>query len=197
MKINALITLAAALISSIGALLAKLAEHDFLLVIALGVLLAQWHAQRRRQDRQKVQAAQLANMHKLSEEAQLLGCSPIAVRHPELQCELRIFERAVLRSLADIYHGRQHAIPVAVIERFVTTKAPALLEALKIYDDKLTLQSVCQQFRLMSQRLLPQALAPASFPSAETLFAIPSNSSPESANTAPASRVRSRTVVAG
>jgi hypothetical protein len=194
-KINALITLAAALVSSIGALLAKLAQHDILLVIALGVLFAQWHAQRRRQDRQKAQVAVLGTMHKLSEEAQLLGCSQIAVSHPELQCELRIFERAVLRSLADIYHGRQHATPLSVIERFVTTKAPALLEALKIYDDKLTLQSVCQQFRLMSQRMLPQA--PASLPSAAALFAMSGNRSPEPANTASSSRVRARPVVAG
>jgi hypothetical protein len=194
-KINALITLAAALVSSIGALLAKLAQHDFLLVIALGVLLAQWHAQRRRQDRQKVQAKELATLHNLSEEAQLLGCSQIAVSHPELQCELRIFERAVLRSLADLYHGRRHATPLPVIERFVTTRAPALLEALRIYDDKLTLQSVCQQFRLMSQRLLPQA--PASFPPAETLFATSSHPSPEPANTAPLSRARIGSVAAG
>jgi len=194
-KINALITLAAALISSIGALLAKLAQYDFLLVIALGVLLAQWHVQRRRQDRQKVQVAVLATMHRLSEEAQLLGCSQIAVSHPELQCELRIFERAVLRSLADIHHGRRHAPPLSVIERFVTTKAPALLEALKIYDDKLTLQSVCQQFRLMSQRLLPQA--PATFPPTETLFAMSGNPSPEPANTSPSSRARGRSAVAG
>lgn len=195
MKINALITLAAALISSIGALLAKLAQYDFLLVIALGVLLAQWHAQRRRQDRQKAQVAVLATMHKLSEEAQLLGCSQIAVSHPELQCELRIFERAVLRSLADIYHGRQRATPLSVIERFVTTTAPALLEALRIYDDKLTLQSVCQQFRLMSQRLLPQA--PATFPPRETLFAMSGNHSGEPANRAPSSRARTGSAVAG
>jgi hypothetical protein len=194
-KINALITLAAALISSIGALVAKLAQHDFLLVIALGVLLAQWHAQRRRQDRRKAQVAVLGTMHKLSEEAQLLGCSQIAVSHPELQCELRIFERAVLRSLADIYHGRQHATLLSVIERFVTTKAPALLEALRIYDDKLTLQSVCQQFRLMSQRLLPQA--PATFPPTENLFATSGNPSPEPANPAPSSRARARSAVAG
>lgn len=195
MKINALITLAAALVSSIGALLAKLAQYDFLLVIALAVLLAQWHAQRRRQDRQKAQVAVLATMHKLSEEAQLVGCSQIAVSHPELQCELRIFERAVLRSLADIYHGRQHTTPLAVIERFVTTKAPALLEALRVYDDKLTLQSVCQQFRLMSQRLLPQA--PASFPRAQALFSMSGNPSTEPAKPAPSTRGRTRTVVAG
>ena len=115
MKINALITLAAAIVSSIGALLAKLAQYDFLLVIALAVLLAQWHAQRRRQDRKAARVAVLGEMHKLSEEAQLLGCSEIAVRHPELQCELRIFERAVLRSLADLYHGRQHATPLLVM----------------------------------------------------------------------------------
>jgi hypothetical protein len=194
-KINALITLAAALISSIGALFAKLAQHDFLLVIALAVLLAQWHAQRRRQDRQKAQVAVLATMHKLSEEAQLLGCSQIAASHPELQCELRIFERAVLRSLADIYHGRQRATPLSVIERFVTTTAPALLEALRIYDDKLTLQSVCQQFRLMSQRMLPQA--PATFPPTETVFARSGNPSREPANPAPSSRARTRSAVAG
>ena len=195
MKINALITLAAAIVSSIGALLAKLAQYDFLLVIALAVLLAQWHAQRRRQDRKKAQVAVLGEMHKLSEEAQLLGCSQIAVRHPELQCELRIFERAVLRSLADIYHGRQHATPLSVIQRFVTTKAPALLEAVTIYDDKLTLQSVCQQFRLMSQRLLPQA--PATLPRADTLFAVSANASPEPVTAAHSSRARARSVTAG
>ncbi len=196
MKINALITLIAAAVSSIGALMAKLAQHDALLVVALFVLLAQWHAQRRRQERKAVQGALLATMHRLSEEVTLVGCNEIAVRHPELQCELRIFERAVIRSLADLHHARPHATPLSVIERFVIAKAPALLDALKTYDDKLTLQSVCQQFRLMSQRLLPQA--PASIPSAETLFAPSSaDQSSERSKPAPPSRVQPGPVAVG
>jgi len=177
-KINALITLIAAVISSVAALVARLAQHDALLVVALFVLLAQWHAQRRRQERRSSQQAVLATMRKLSEEVTLLGCNQIAVRHPELQCELRIFERAVIRSLADIHHGRAHTTPLSVIERFVTDKAPALLEALNTYEDKLTLQSVCRQFRHMSERLLPQA--PASIPSAQTLLAVQGNQSSSS-----------------
>jgi hypothetical protein len=134
-------------------------------------------------------------MRKLSEEVTLLGCSQIAVRHPELQCELRIFERSVIRSLADIHHGRLHTTSLSVIQRLVTAKAPALLEALNTYDDKLTLQSVCRQFRHMSERLLPQA--PASVPSAETLFAIAANQSPQQLNPAPSSRARTRPVAVG
>ena len=173
MKINALITLIAAAISSAGALIARLAQHDALLVVALFVLFAQWHAPRRRQERKQTQDAVLAVMRDLSEEVTLLGCSQIAVRHPELQCELRIFERAVIRSLADLHHGRAHTTPLSVIQRFVTEKAPALLQALNTYDDRLTLEGVCRQFRHMSQKLLPDA--PTSMPRAETLFAVSSN----------------------
>jgi hypothetical protein len=156
MKIHALTTAVASLVSLVGSLMANLAAHDSLLLIALTALFVQWHAQRRRQIRTSEQRALLATMRSLSEEAALLSCSQVATRHPELRCELHIFERAVVRCLADLHHGRTGAPALSVIQRCVTVIAPPLLAAVQTYDDKLTLQSVCRQFRQMSHRLLPK-----------------------------------------
>jgi len=156
MKIHALVTAVASLVSLIGSLIANLAAHDSLLVIALSALFVQWHAQRRRQRRISEQQAALATMRSLSEEVTLLSCSELANRHPELRCELHIFERTVVRCLADAHHGRPGAPSLSTIERCVKGIAPPLLEAMQTYDDKVTLQSVCRQFRHMSERLLPK-----------------------------------------
>ena len=48
MKIHALTTAVAALVSLVGSLMANLAARDLVLVIALATLFVQWHAQRRR-----------------------------------------------------------------------------------------------------------------------------------------------------
>jgi hypothetical protein len=186
-KINALLTVASTALSSLGAVMTNPVQRNGLLLLAVVVLFAQWHAHRRSQQRKKAHDALLATMHKLSEEAALLGCSEIAARHPELRCELRIFERAVMRSLADIHHGRLHAIPLSVIQRLVTVNAPALLETVKEYDDRFTVQNVCQQFRRMSQRLLPQA--PVVRP-ADTTFVIPDTQSSGQPTSAPSTRVQ-------
>jgi hypothetical protein len=157
MKINALITAVISLVSLGGSMMAKLAAHDSLLLIALAVLFVQWHAQRQRQTRRKARDAVLTTMRNVSEDAALLSCSELATRHPELRCELRIFERAVVRSLADIHHGRHGAPALAVVERCVSVLAPALLKAVQDYEnDRITLQSVCRQFRQMSHMLLPK-----------------------------------------
>ena len=156
MKIHALTTAVAAIVSLVGSLLANLAAHDSLLLVALGALFAQWHAQRRRQVRTKEQRARLVAMRSLSEEAAILSCSQIATCHPELRCELHIFERTVVRCLADLHHGRSGGAALSVIQRCVRVTAPSLLATVQTYDDKLTLQSVCRQFRQMSQRLLPR-----------------------------------------
>jgi len=136
--------------------MANLAAHDSLLLIALTALFVQWHAQRRRQMRTKEQHALLATMRSLGEEAALLSCNQVATGHPELRCELRIFERTVVRCLADLHHGRTGVPGLSVIQRCVTVIAPSLLAAVQTYDDKLTLQSVCRQFRQMSERLFPK-----------------------------------------
>ena len=156
MRIHALSTAAAPVASLVGSLMANRVAHDSLLVLALVVLLVQWYLQRRRQKRAQVQGALLATLRNLSEEASLLSCSEVASRHPELRCEVHIFERAVVRSLADLHHGRSGTPALSMIERFVTVTAPQLLKAIQIYDDKVTLQNVCRQFRLMSQQLLPK-----------------------------------------
>jgi hypothetical protein len=156
MKIHALITAVASLVSLIASLLANLAALDSLLLIVLAALFVQWHAQRQRQARSREQEAALATMRNLSEEAALLTCSELANRHPELRCELHIFERAVVRCLADAHHGRKGAPSLTTIHRCVTVIAPQLLTAVQTFDDKLTLQSACRQFRHMSQRLLPK-----------------------------------------
>jgi hypothetical protein len=156
MKIHALITAVASIISLIGSLIANLAAHDSLLLIALTVLFVQWHAQRRRQEKAQEKQAVLATMRDLSEEVTLLSCSEVANSHPELRCELHIFERTVVRCLADLHHRRPGAPNLATMERCVTVLAPQLLAAVKEFDDKLTLQSACRQFRHMSQRLLPK-----------------------------------------
>ena len=156
MKIHALTTAMAALVSLVGSLMANLAARDLVLVIALATLFVQWHAQRRRQIRTMEQRALLATMRSLSEEAALLSCSQVATCHPELRCELHIFERTVVHSLADLHHGRTGAPALSVIQRCVKVIAPPLLAAVQTYDDKLTLQSVCRQFRQMSQRLAPK-----------------------------------------
>jgi hypothetical protein len=101
--------------------------------------------------RTREQLALLATLRSLSEEAALIGCSQVATRHPELRCELHIFERAVVRCLADIHHGRTGAPALSVIQRCVKVVAPSLLVAVQTYDDKLTLQSACRQFGEMSQ----------------------------------------------
>ena len=175
MKINALATAVVSLLSLIGGLIAKLAAHDSLMLLALGALFVQWHAQRGRQSRRKEKDALLTTMRGLSEDAVLLSCSQIAVRHPELRCELRIFERAVVRSLADIHHGRPSAPPLLLIHRYVTEMAPSLLKAVQEYDDKLTLQGVCRQFRRMSQRLLPRTAEADAGPNTEFAFNTPSS----------------------
>jgi len=167
MKIHALTTAVAALVSLVGSLMADLAAHESLLLIALTALLVQWHAQRRRQVRTGEQRALLATMRSLSEEAALLGCSQIATRHPELRCELRIFERTVVRCLADLHHGRAGAPALSVVQRCVRVIAPPLLATAQTYDDRLTLQSVCRQFRQMSQRLLPETANGVSGPDTE------------------------------
>jgi hypothetical protein len=156
MKIYALMTAVAAIVSLAGSLMANLAAHESVLLIAVTVLFVQWHAQRRRQVRTKEQRALLATMRGLSEEAALLGCSQVATHHPELRCELHIFERTVVRCLADLHHGRSGAPALSVIQRCVMVIAPPLLAAVQTYDDKLTMQSACRQFRQMSQRLLPK-----------------------------------------
>jgi hypothetical protein len=156
MKIHALITAVASLVSLIGSLIANLAAHDSLLLVALTALFVQWHAQRRRQERAIERQLTLATMRNLSEEATLMSCSEVANRHPELRCELHIFERTVVRCLADLHHGRPGAPALSMIQRCVTVIAPPLLAAVQEYDDKITLQSVCRQFRHMSQRLLPK-----------------------------------------
>jgi hypothetical protein len=156
MKIHALITAVASLVSLVGSLIANLAAHDSLLLIALTALGVQWHAQRRRQTRSKEQQETLATMRSLSEEVALLTCSEVANRHPELRCELHIFERTVVRCLADAHHGRAGAPSLSTIQRCVRVIAPPLLVAVQTYDDKVTLQSVCRQYRHMSQRLLPK-----------------------------------------
>ncbi len=155
MKIHALVTAVAAIVSLVGSLMANLAARESVLLIALTALFAQWHAQRRRQIRTKEQRALLATMRSLSDEAALLSCSQVATRYPELRCELRIFERTVVRCLADLHHGRAAAPALSVIRRCVTVIAPSLMTAVQTYDDRLTLQSVCRQFRQMSERLLP------------------------------------------
>jgi len=157
MKIYALATAVASIVSLVGSWMANLAAHESLLLIALAALFVQWHAQRRRQTRAEEQRASLATMRSLSEEAALLSCSQVASSHPELRCELRIFERAVVHCLADLHHGRSGAPSLSVIQRCVTVVAPPLLAAVQTYDDKLTLQSVCRQLRQMSERLLPRA----------------------------------------
>ena len=181
MKIHALITAVASIISLIGSLIANLATHDSLLVIALSVLFVQWHAQRRRQERALEKQAVLATMRDLSEEVTLLSCSEVANSHPELRCELHIFERTVVRCLADLHHRRPGAPTLATIERCVTVVAPQVLATVKEFDDKLTLQSACRQFRHMSQRLLPRLDSTA--PAVDTQFAL--NTRP-SARKAPA-----------
>jgi hypothetical protein len=155
MKIHALITAVASLISLIGSLIANLKAHDSLLLVILAALFVQWHAQRRRQARAGEQRERLATMRNLSEEVTLLSCSEVANRHPELRCELHIFERTVVRCLADLHHGRPGAPALSLIQRYVTVVAPPLLTTVQAFDDKLTLQSACRQFRHMSQRLLP------------------------------------------
>lgn len=172
MKIYAITTAGASIASLIGSLIAKLAAHDSLLLVALAVLFVQWHAQRHRQMRAQQQRAKLATMRSLSEEVALLSCSEIAARHPELRCELHIFERTVVRCLADAHHGRAGAPDLSLIQRCVTEIAPPLLVAVQTYDDKVTLQGVCRQFRQMSQRLLPRVHNGP--PSSETHFAFSS-----------------------
>jgi hypothetical protein len=181
MKIHALATAVVSLLSLIGALIAKLAAHDSLLLLALGALFVQWHAQRRRQMRRQERDATLTTMRKLSEDAVLLSCSQLATRHPELRCELHIFERAVVRSLADIHHGRPGAPPLALIHRYVTEMAPSLLRAVQEYDDKLTLQGVCRQFRRMSQRLLPRTAEADSAPDTQFAFSSGPSGRPQAA----------------
>jgi hypothetical protein len=170
MKIHALTTAVASLVSLVGSLLANVAVHDALLLVALVVLFVQWHAQRRRQTRTQEQRALLATMRRLSEEAAFLSCSEIATRHPELRCELHIFERTVVRCLADLHHGRAGAPALSLIQRCVTVIAPPLLVAVQTYDDKVTLQSVCRQFRQMSQRLM--ANVPDGILATDTQFAL-------------------------
>src|ERR1700751_668020 len=135
MKIYALITAVASLVSLIGSLIANLAAHDSLLLIALSALFVQWHAQRRRQQRTSEQQAALATMRSLSEEVALLSCSELANRHPELRCELHIFERTVGHRLADAHHGRPGAPSLSAIQRCVRLTAPPLLQAVQTYDD--------------------------------------------------------------
>jgi hypothetical protein len=156
MKIHALMTVVAAVVSLVGSLMANVAVHDSLLLVALTALFVQWRAQRRRQMRTKEQRALLATMRSLSEEAALLSCNQVATCHPELRCELHIFERTVVRCLADLHNGRTDIPALSVIQRCVTVIAPSLLAAVQTYDDKLTLQSACRQFRQMSERLLPK-----------------------------------------
>jgi len=170
MKIQALTTAVAAIVSLVGSLMANLAAREALLLIALTVLFVQWHAQRRRQMRTKEQRALLATMRGLSDEVALLSCSQVATRYPELRCELHIFERTVVRCLADLHHGRAGVPALSVIQRCVTVIAPSLVTAVQTYDDKLTLQSACRQFRQMSQRLLPRIHDGAS--AADTQFAL-------------------------
>jgi hypothetical protein len=167
MKIHALTTAVASIVYLVGSLMADLAVRDSLLLIALTALLVQWHARRRRQLRTRDQRAQLATMRSLSEEAALLSCSQVASCHPELRCELRIFERTVIRCLADLHHGRTGAPALPVVQRCVTVLAPPLLAAVQTYDDKHTLESVCRQFRQMSERLLPEI--PDAFARSDTL----------------------------
>src|SRR5258708_19448212 len=90
------------------------------------------------------------------EEAGRLSCNQVATCHPELRCELHICERTVVRCLADLHNGRTDIPALSVIQRCVTVIAPSLLVAVQTYDDKLTLQSACRQFRQMSERLLPK-----------------------------------------
>jgi hypothetical protein len=170
MKIYALTTAVASIVSLVGSLIANLDAHESLLLIALTALFVQWHAQRKRQMRTKDQRARLATMRSLAEEAALLGCSQVATCHPELRCELHIFERTVVRCLADLHHGRTGAPALSAIRRCVTVIAPALLAAVQMYDDKVTLQSVCRQFRQMSQRLLPRIRDDASSTDAQLAF---------------------------
>ena len=169
MKIHALMTAVAAIVSLVASLMANVAVHDSLLLVALATLFMQWHAQRRRQMRTKEQRALLATMRSLSEEAALLSCNQVATCHPELRCELHIFERAVVRCMADLHNGRTDIPALSVIRRCVMVIAPSLLAAVQTYDDKLTLQSACRQFRQMSERLLPRISSGVSAP--ETLFA--------------------------
>jgi type II secretory pathway pseudopilin PulG len=170
MKIYAVITAVASLVSLVGSWMANLAAHESVLLIALAALFVQWHAQRRRQVRTSQQRAQLATMRSLSEEAALLSCSQVATSHPELRCELRIFERTVVRCLADLHHGRSGAPALPVIQHCVKVVAPTLLAAVQTYDDKLTLQSVCRQFRQTSERLTPRIPNGVSAP--DTQFAL-------------------------
>jgi hypothetical protein len=156
MKIHALTTAVAALVSLIGSLMANVAARDALLLVAVIALFIQWHAQRRHQMRANEQRALLARMRNLSEEAALLSCNQVATSHPELRCELQIFERTIVRCLADLHHGRAGAPSLSVIQRCVTVIAPSLLAAVQTYDDKLTLQSACRQFRHMSEKLSPR-----------------------------------------
>jgi hypothetical protein len=156
MKMYAVTTGVASLVSLVGSLMANLAARDSLLLIVLAALFIQWHAQRRRQVRTEQQRLALATMRSLSDEAALLSCSQVANAHPELRCELHIFERTVVHCLADLHHGRAGAPALAVVQRCVRVIAPPLLVAVQTYDDKLTLQSVCRQFRRMSERLLPE-----------------------------------------
>lgn len=137
--------------------MADFAWHDGLLVAALLVLFVQWHAQRRRQARRAKQEALLAAMRALSEEAELLACTEMTVQYPELRRQLHIFERAVVRALANGHHGRPGAVPLSVIQRYVRETAPSLLAALREYGDPLTFQGVCRQFQVMSQRLVPES----------------------------------------
>lgn len=181
MKIHAIVTAVVSLVSLIGALIARLAAHESLLLVVLGALFVQWHAQRRRQTRQKEQTERLSTMRSLSEEAVLLSCSELANRHPELRCELRIFERAVVRSLADLHHGRPGAPSLPLIYRYVTEMAPSLLRAVEEYDDKVTLQGVCRQFRRMSQRLLPRTPESELAPDTQFAFSDASASRPRAA----------------
>jgi hypothetical protein len=157
MKIHAITSAVAAIMSFIGSLMANLAARESLLVIVLAVLFVQWHAQRRRQIKTQQQQALVATMRSLSEEATFLSCSEIAARHPELRCEVHIFERTVVRCLADVHRGRAAVRDLSLIQRYVIEIAPQLLAAVQTYDDKVTLQGACRQFRLMSQKLLARS----------------------------------------
>jgi hypothetical protein len=185
---NALISVTVVACTTALVLGTPLETKTSLLLAGLTLMFVWWHTERRRQTRRLSQEALLATMRALSDDVGLLACNSLGTTHPELRCELHIFERAVVRSLADLHHARACAAPLALIQRFVKVKAPALLATLNTCEDSLTLQSICRQFKFMSHRLMQRSHASA--PANETLFAFVTDKTTKRPQSVPSVRGR-------
>ncbi len=153
--------------AALGASVSDPAVHGALLGLALAGAFVHWYLARARKQQSNGRRARLATMRNISQEAALLRCSETAARHPNFGSELRIFERAVLETMADIHRRRAARAPLSLVQHYVREAVPAAVRAVEAYDDALTLERACLDVRRMSMRLLegplrsPSTAAPA------------------------------------